>query len=97
VLINGVPGSGKSTLAQMYVDEHPRALALDIDTVRGMLGCWLDHSSEAGLIARRLAVAMDRVQLSAGRDVVVPHFTTIDGPPNAGVRIGRSSLTNFWT
>lgn len=74
MLINGVPGSGKSTLVQMYVDEHPLVLALDIDTVRGMLGCWLDHSSEAGLLARCLAVARARVQLSASRDVVVPQF-----------------------
>lgn len=40
VLINGAPASGKSTLAQMYVDEHPLTLALDIDVVRAMLGRW---------------------------------------------------------
>lgn len=74
ILINGAPGSGKSTLAQMYVDEHSLALALDIDVVRAMLGCWLDHPVEAGLIARRLALEMARVQLSAGRDVLVPQF-----------------------
>lgn len=55
----------------MYVDEHPLALALDIDTVRGMLGCWLDHSSEAGLIARRLAVAMAQV---LDRPIIVDKF-----------------------
>jgi predicted kinase len=74
VLINGAPGSGKSTLAQMYIDEHPLAMALDIDVVRAMLGCWLDHPTEAGLIARRQALEMARVQLSAGRDVLVPQF-----------------------
>jgi predicted kinase len=74
VLINGAPGIGKSTLAQMYVDEHPLALALDIDVVRAMLSCWLDHPVEAGLIARRLALEMARAQLSAGRDVLVPQF-----------------------
>jgi len=74
VLINGAPASGKSTLAQMYVDEHPLTLALDIDVVRAMLGRWLDHPTEAGLAARGMALEMARVQLSAGRDVLVPQF-----------------------
>ena len=74
VLINGAPASGKSTLAQMYVDEHPLTLALDIDVVRAMLGRWLDDPVAAGLAARRMAIAMARVQLSAGRDVLVPQF-----------------------
>lgn len=74
MLINGAPGSGKSILARMYVEEHPLALALDIDMVRAMLGRWLDYPVEAGLIARRLAREMARVQLSAGRDVLVPQF-----------------------
>ena len=74
VLINGAPGSGKSTLARWYVDEHPLALALDIDVVRAMLGRWLDHPLEAGLLARRMALEMARVQLRSGRDVLVPQF-----------------------
>jgi len=74
VLINGAPASGKSTLAQMYIDEHPLTLAIDIDVVRAMLGCWLDHPIEAGLTARCMALEMARVQLSAGRDVLVPQF-----------------------
>lgn len=74
ILINGAPGSGKSTLARMYVEEHPLALALDIDVVRGMLGGWLDHPAEAGRIARDLALAMARVRLRSGADVVVPQF-----------------------
>lgn len=74
MLINGAPGSGKSTLARRYADDHPLTLALDIDVVRAMLGGWLDRPGEAGLCARSLAVAMARVHLSAGRDVVVPQF-----------------------
>lgn len=74
VLINGAPGSGKSTLARMYVNAHPLTLALDIDVVRAMLGGWLDHPTEAGLIARGMAVEMARVQLTAGKDVLVPQF-----------------------
>jgi predicted kinase len=74
VLINGAPSSGKSTLAKRYVEEHPLTLALDIDVVRAMLGRWLDHPIEAGLMARRMALEMTRVQLLAGHDVVIPQF-----------------------
>lgn len=49
VLINGAPGSGKSTLTQMYAETHSLTLALDIDVVRAMLGCWLDQLTQAGL------------------------------------------------
>jgi hypothetical protein len=42
--------------------------------VRGLLGAWLDHPHEAGLLARRLALAMARLALGEGRDVVVPQF-----------------------
>lgn len=74
VLINGAPGSGKSTLARMYVHDHPLALALDIDALRAMLGGWLDAATEAGMIARRMALEVARLQLTEGRDVVVPQF-----------------------
>lgn len=72
MLINGATGSGKSTLARMYVRDHPLALALDIDALRAMVGGWLDP--EAGLIARRMALEVARLQLTEGRDVVVPQF-----------------------
>ncbi len=74
VLLNGAPGSGKSTLAGRYVEDHPLTLALDIDVVRSMLGGWLGHHTEAGLLARRLALAMAREQLLTDRDAVIPQF-----------------------
>nr|WP_275588384.1 AAA family ATPase [Microlunatus panaciterrae] len=73
-MINGAPASGKSTLARRYADAHPLTLVLDIDEIRGMLGGWFDRAGEAGLRARALAVAMARVQLAAGQDVVVPQL-----------------------
>jgi adenylate kinase family enzyme len=36
--LNGPPGIGKSTIAQLYVDEHPGTLNLDIDRVRCLIG-----------------------------------------------------------
>ena len=74
LLINGLPGSGKSTLAARYVADRPLALCLDVDVVRGLLGAWTDRPHDAGLLARRLALAMAQVVLTEGRDVVVPQF-----------------------
>jgi predicted kinase len=74
VLLNGAPGSGKSTLACLYAERHPLTLALDLDLLRSMLGSWLDQPTEAGLIARRMAIEAARVQLLAGRDVIVPQY-----------------------
>ena len=74
MLVNGAPATGKSSLARRFAAEHPLALVLDIDEVRAMLGAWLDTPAEAGLLARRLALAMAQVHLSGGRDVLVPQL-----------------------
>jgi predicted kinase len=74
ILLNGPPGCGKSTLARMYADEHPLALALDVDVVRGMLGRWREDAHPAGLRARAIALAAARTHLGAGCDVLIPQF-----------------------
>lgn len=74
VLLNGPPASGKSTLARRWVSDHPLALNLDIDIVRAQLGGWTDQPADAGVAARRLAVAMARAHLESGRDVIVPQL-----------------------
>jgi predicted kinase len=74
ILLNGPPGVGKSTLAQLYVDDHPLALNLDIDLIRALLGRWQDRPTDAGMRARDLALAMARTHLAAGYDVVIPQF-----------------------
>lgn len=74
VLINGAPSSGKSTMARRYAQDRPLTLALDVDTVRAMLGGWLDQMNESGLAARHLALAMARAHLLQGHDVVVPQY-----------------------
>ncbi|WP_290057752.1 AAA family ATPase [Amycolatopsis solani] len=79
ILLNGPPGSGKSTLARRYADDHPPALALDVDHVRAMLGGWRTRPGPAGLLARDIAVAAARTHLSAGHDVVVPQLLARPG------------------
>jgi hypothetical protein len=74
IVLNGSPASGKSTLAQRYVDDHPLTLNLDIDRIRGMIGCWRDDSQQGGLLARAIALSAAAVHLDGGHDVVVPQF-----------------------
>jgi hypothetical protein len=61
-------------LAQRFADDHPLTLNLDIDRLRGMLGCWRDELHQAGVLARVMALAVARGHLAAGRDVVIPQF-----------------------
>jgi predicted kinase len=74
IVLNGPPGIGKSTLALRYVEDHPLALSLEQDVVRGLLGGWRTREGESGALARELCVGMVRIHLLAGRDVVVPQF-----------------------
>jgi predicted kinase len=74
ILVNGPAGLGKSTLARRYCDLHPLALDLDVDRVRALLGRWQDQPEAAGLTARALALAMARVHLGSGHDVIVPQY-----------------------
>jgi predicted kinase len=72
--LNGPPGIGKSTLAQLYADEHPGTLNLDIDRLRGLIGGWRERFSETGELIRPLALGMASTHLSAGHDVVMPQY-----------------------
>jgi hypothetical protein len=72
--LNDPPGIGKSTLAQLYVDEHPGVLNLDIDRLRALIGGWQDRLAETGEIVRPVALSMMGTHLRGGRDVVMPQF-----------------------
>jgi predicted kinase len=74
ILLNGPSGIGKSTLAQVYVDEHPGALNLDVDRVRCLVGGWRDDFGRAGELVRPIAVSMIDTHLRAGHDVVMPQY-----------------------
>lgn len=74
IVLNGPPGIGKSTLAAMYVDEHALAFNLDLDKIRRLLGRWDEEEQASGLLARDMALAMTRVHVVAGYDVVIPQY-----------------------
>jgi predicted kinase len=79
ILLNGPPACGKSTVAQLYVDDHPLALNLDLDRIRALIGQWLSHAHDSGLLTRDIALAAARTHLAAGHDVVVPQFLAQPG------------------
>lgn len=72
--LNGPPGIGKSTLAQLYVDQHPGVLNLDIDQLRPLIGGWQQRFAETGALVRPIALSVARTHLRAGYDVVMPQY-----------------------
>jgi predicted kinase len=74
ILLNGPPGIGKSVLAQLWADDHPGVLDLDIDRLRVLVGGWRERFAETGEIVRPLALGMASAHLRGGRDVVMPQF-----------------------
>ena len=80
ILINGIPASGKTTLARAWCERHAAQLpfALDIDSIRSMLGGWRNALLDAGLAAREIAIAAMVAHLDSGRDVVIPQYLRRD-------------------
>ena len=74
ILLNGPPGIGKSTLAQIYADDHPGVLNLDIDRVRELIGGWRERFAVTGELARPIALSMAATHLRAGYDVLLPQY-----------------------
>jgi predicted kinase len=95
VLLNGPPGSGKSTLARRYADDHPPALALDVDRVRSLIGGWRTTPGTAGLLARDIAVVAARAHLAAGHDVVVPQLLARPEFPKRLQALARETGASF--
>lgn len=74
IILNGPLGIGKSTLAQLYVDEHPLALKLDIDELCAQIGQWRDQAPESRRLSKDLAEIMTKTYLNSGHDVVIPQI-----------------------
>ncbi len=71
ILLNGPPAIGKSTMSQMYVDEHPMALNLDIDKVWWMMGQWQQERPRSHIQKMKLSYVLTEQHLSDGYDVIV--------------------------
>ncbi len=72
--LNGPPGIGKSMLAQLWADNHPGVLNLDIDQLRVLIGGWRERFAVTGGIVRPLALVMAGTHLRGGREVVMPQY-----------------------
>lgn len=84
--LNGPSRVGKSTLARRYINEHPGALALDLDVLVELVGGWRDDFSGALGVARAHARTLATQHLSEGHDVVFPQLVTVhDRDPDAGL------------
>ena len=89
ILVNGLPGSGKSVLGRRYLEDHQLALALDIDTIRSMLGRSLEEPKSRGLRREGPGLPMAQTHLQAGHDVLVSNSSgdpVRGGPGSAGGR-----------
>ena len=94
--LNGPPGIGKSTLAQMYVDEHPGVLNLDIDRVGCLIGGWRTSLDETVAMARTIALGMAGTHLQAGHDVIVPQYVGRLSEIERFEAVARDNGATFW-
>lgn len=74
IILNGPCGVGKNTIADMYVEEFPKAVVLDIDELRRSVPNYRDNPVESGRTAYELAFAKSKDLLNSGRDVVIPNL-----------------------
>lgn len=83
IILNGPLGSGKSTLAERYAKGHPVSLNLDIDNVWSMISHWREQKEITGPLSKKIALAMAKVALSDGHDVVVPQILQTEDLANS--------------
>lgn len=76
ILLNGPLGVGKSTLAKRYAQQHPLAVAIDIDEVRFLIGSFREFPEQSLQMAFEMAASIGRVALRRGHDIAVAQILT---------------------
>src|SRR4051812_6875446 len=71
IIINGPCGVGKSTAAELVHQQIPMSLLLDIDSQRRHYSHYREHPEQSSPMAQATSLAMGKVALVAGYDVVV--------------------------
>lgn len=72
--MNGPLGIGKSTLASRFAEEHQLTLRLDIDDIRMYISHWREEAEQSAASSKQMALAMTKVHLSLGHNVVIPQI-----------------------
>ena len=93
--LNGPPGVGKSTVAALWVERHPGALNLDIDSMLRLVGGWQDPERDTHLLLRPSVRAMAGAHLVGGHDVVVPQYLARIEEIDAFARVARQADADF--
>lgn len=94
-LLNGPPGVGKSTLADALARRHPDLRALDVDVVKHGLDSWPSDPRGAGLRARELILDQARVELGAGRGVIIGQYLARPEFPIALAELAERESARF--
>ena len=96
IILNGPLGIGKSTLAKHYAGEHPLTLMLDIDNVWAMISHWREEKDISAPLSKTMALAMARINLEAGNDVVVPQIIQTHELSNSFKELAGSCGADFY-
>jgi len=96
IILNGPLGIGKSTLAKRYAEDHPLTLILDIDDVWAMLSHWRQEKEKSAPLSKQMAMAMARINLMAGNDVMIPLIVQTSELANDFERLAKECKASFY-
>jgi len=74
IIINGPAGVGKNTIAELYKEDHPRSLIVDIDEVRRTIPNYRENREQSYKEACDLVYEQTKKHLLNGGDVVIPNI-----------------------